>query len=173
MLGLIFSDIKNNLRHSLLTVLMLMNYRIGHKLISLKLQWKYTIFLIPYILVKLSYKLLWHQLGCSIPFCAKVGCNLTFMHGLYGVFISGRAEVGNGCVILHQVTIGSNQGSASKLSAPKIGDDVFIGVGAKVIGNVIIGNGVKIGANALVCKNISPLSVCYAPLAIVSNVICK
>lgn len=84
---------------------------------------------------------------------------------MYGVFISGKAIIGSYCIILHQVTIGSNQGSQGTLSAPTIGDKVFIGAGAKVIGNIVIGDSVRIGANALVCKNIPSFSTCYAPMS--------
>ena len=51
--------------------------------------------------------------------------------------------------IYHQVTIGQG-----KDGAPKIGDDVQIGAGAIIIGNVIIGNRVKIGAGCVVTENI-------------------
>lgn len=51
---------------------------------------------------------------------------------------------------MHQVTIGTRDIDESAV----IGDDVFIGVGAKILGKIRIGNGAKIGANAVVIKDV-------------------
>ena len=76
-------------------------------------------------------------------------------HGLNGIFISQGAVIGENCVIFHQVTIGSNTLKDSKnQGAPIIGNNCFIGVGAKIIGNVTIGNNVRIGANCVVTKDV-------------------
>lgn len=69
-------------------------------------------------------------------------------HGLNGIVISDQAQIGKGCTIFQQVTIGVK--SLKSKGAPKIGDGVFIGAGAKVIGNITIGNDAVIGANAVV-----------------------
>lgn len=72
-------------------------------------------------------------------------------HGLCGIFISFGATVGKGCTILHQVTIGSNTLAGSRgQGAPVIGDNVYIGAGAKIIGGVTVGDNARIGANAVV-----------------------
>lgn len=79
----------------------------------------------------------------------------TMPHGISGVFISSGAKIGKGCTIFHQVTIGSNTLSdSSHCGAPTIGDNVYIGCGAKIIGNVTIGNNVRIGANCVITRNI-------------------
>lgn len=84
----------------------------------------------------------------------------TFPHGFSGVFISNSARIGKRCVIFQGVVIGSNGLKESRgFGAPVIGDDVFIGAGAKIIGNVKIGNGVRIGANCVVVKDVPPNSV--------------
>ena len=76
-------------------------------------------------------------------------------HGLYGVFISKDAVIGENCVIFHQVTIGSNSIEGSKhYGAPKIGNNVYIGAGAKIIGGITIGDNVNIGANCIVFSDI-------------------
>lgn len=76
-------------------------------------------------------------------------------HGLNGIFISKDAEIGENCVILHQVTIGSNSIKGSKhFGAPKIGNNVYIGAGAKIIGGITIGDNVNIGANCIVFSDI-------------------
>lgn len=70
-------------------------------------------------------------------------------HGLSGIFINDKAVIGCGCVIFHQVTIGEYNGKA-----PIIGENCFIGAGAKLIGGIKIGNNVKIGANYIVVTDI-------------------
>ena len=76
-------------------------------------------------------------------------------HGLYGVFISKDAEIGENCTIFHQVTIGSNRIEGSKhYGAPQIGNNVYIGAGAKIIGGITIGDNVNIGANCVVFTDV-------------------
>ena len=72
-------------------------------------------------------------------------------HGLAGIFISYGAKIGPGCTIFHQVTIGSNTLPDSRgAGAPVIGENVYIGAGAKIIGGVTVGDGARIGANCVV-----------------------
>lgn len=93
--------------------------------------------------------------GSSIPNRAKIGRNAVFPHGLTGVFISSGASIGDNCVIFHQVTIGSNTLADSKsFGAPVIGNNVYIGCGAKIIGSVHVGDNVRIGANCVVTTDI-------------------
>lgn len=73
-----------------------------------------------------------------------------FVHGLYGIIVAHDAVIGKNCVLYHQVTIGQNGGPG----APIIGDNVTIGAGAKIIGKVHVGNNCKIGANAVVYKDV-------------------
>ncbi len=73
-------------------------------------------------------------------------------HGLNGIIISPDAHIGKNCTIFHQVTIGNDY---SKLeNAPVIGDHVSIFPGAKIVGKVHVGNNCKIGANAVVVKDV-------------------
>jgi len=66
----------------------------------------------------------------------------------HSIFISKNAEIGNSCLLSGANVIGYNNG------APKIGNNVIMGAGAVIIGNVVIGNNVRIGANATVSKSI-------------------
>lgn len=78
-----------------------------------------------------------------------------FPHGLNGIYISANAAIGENCTIFHQVTIGSNEIETSKTyGAPVIGNNVYIGVGAKIIGGITVGNNVNIGANCIVVTDI-------------------
>lgn len=70
-------------------------------------------------------------------------------HGIRGIFISHNAVIGRDSTIFHQVTIGEG-----KDGAPTIGDNCYIGAGAKIIGKISIGDNVRIGANCIVCEDI-------------------
>lgn len=71
-------------------------------------------------------------------------------HGLNGIMVSHYAKIGKNAVIYQQVTIAQGEVETSAI----IGDNCFIGAGAKILGNVHIGNNVKIGANAVIVKDI-------------------
>lgn len=98
---------------------------------------------------------IYRENGANIPLETKFADYPAFPHGISGVFISQGASIGSGCTIFQQVTIGSNTLKDSKgLGAPTIGDCVYIGAGAKIIGNVTIGNHCRIGANCVVTTDI-------------------
>jgi len=86
--------------------------------------------------------------NCIIGRGAEFGPGFVLIHSM-GVVINGNVRGGNNVKVEHQVTIG-----AEKRLHPTLGDDVFIGAGAKVIGGVRIGNRVRIGANAVVVKDV-------------------
>lgn len=88
------------------------------------------------------------KLGFSIPLNV-FGPGLSIAH--YGtIVVNGNARVGKNCRIQESTTIGATNGSKD---APTIGDNVFIGSGARIIGNIKIANNIAIGANAVVIKN--------------------
>ena len=77
---------------------------------------------------------LYRQYNCGIPLKADIKKSIVFPHGLNGIWISSGAKIGEDCVIFHQVTIGSNTLKDTKgRGSPTIGDNVYIGTGAKVI----------------------------------------
>lgn len=85
------------------------------------------------------------------PLQAQIGKGIRLPHRI-GIVISGNAVIGERCTIFHQVTIGVNDLVSD--AAPCIGDNCYIGAGAKIVGNVHIGNNVKIGANAVVTEDV-------------------
>lgn len=85
---------------------------------------------------------------CIIGRGAEFGPGFVLVHS-DGVVINGTVRGGSGVVVEHQVTIG-----AERRRSPVIGDDVFLGAGAKVIGAVTIGDRARIGANAVVVDDI-------------------
>lgn len=83
-----------------------------------------------------------------------------FPHGYQGVFISGGAKIGKNAVIFQQVTIGSNSLKGSERhGSPTLGDHVYIGAGAKIIGGISVGDHCRIGANAVVYDDLPAGSV--------------
>ena len=101
------------------------------------------------------YRIIMWMYGSSIPLSTQFKDTPIFLHGLYGIFISGGARIGKNVTIYQQVTIGSVPNKNSKhFGAPTIGDNVLIGAGAKIVGNVKVGNNVNIGANAVVFEDI-------------------
>jgi serine O-acetyltransferase len=77
--------------------------------------------------------------------------------GLYightgGVHINPGAVLGRNCDMAHRVTIGAS--AMGRKGIPVLGDDVYIGTGATLVGHIKIGNGAKIAANTLVISNV-------------------
>lgn len=100
----------------------------------------------------------------DIPMETSIGKGLCLPHGANGVFISRGATIGEHCTIFQQVTIGTNTIKDSKgFGAPIIGNNVYIGAGAKIIGNVTVGENCRIGANAIIVKDIPDNSVVVMP----------
>ena len=83
---------------------------------------------------------------------AVIGERLFIDHG-FGVVIGETSIIGNDVVIYHGVTLGGTGKEWGKRH-PNIGNNVFIGAGAKVLGNINVGNNVKIGANAVILKDV-------------------
>lgn len=76
------------------------------------------------------------------------------MPHLNGIFIHANAVLGENCVIFQQVTIGVNEHRNAR-KPPRLGNRVYVGAGAKLIGDICIGDDVRIGANAVVTKDVS------------------
>ena len=87
--------------------------------------------------------------GADIPLNCKVEGGLKVPHP-NGVVIHPDAKIGPNCLIFQQVTIGITHGKGP----PKIGGNVDIGAGAKILGDIYIGDHARIGANAVVLSDI-------------------
>jgi len=98
-----------------------------------------------------------YRLGISIPPETCVGSGLYIGH-FGGVVVNKNSVIGRNCNISQGVTLGqSNRGS--KTGCPIVGNNVYIGPGAKIIGAVRIGNDVAIGANCVVTRDVPDHSV--------------
>ena len=102
--------------------------------------------------------------GIEIHPRAKIGKNLFIDHGM-GVVIGETSEIGDNVTIYHMVTLGgispsinSNDQRGSKRH-PTLMDNVVVGSGAQVLGPVVVGKNAKIGANAVVTKDVTENAV--------------
>ncbi|WP_419872953.1 serine O-acetyltransferase [Candidatus Pristimantibacillus sp. PTI5] len=93
-----------------------------------------------------------YKYGISISPSTKIGKG--FYIGHYGgIVVSSLATIGENCNIMQGVTIGASS-RGKNIGVPTIGDFVYIGAGAMIIGNVKIGNHAAIGANSVVTKDV-------------------
>lgn len=91
--------------------------------------------------------------GIEIHPGAKIGKRLFIDHGV-GVVIGETTVIGDDVTIFHNVTLGGTGNEKTKKRHPTIGNNVFIGTGAKILGNITIGDNSKIGAGAVVLKDV-------------------
>jgi serine O-acetyltransferase len=91
--------------------------------------------------------------GIEIHPGAKLGRRLVIDHGM-GIVIGETAEVGDDCIIFHGVTLGGAKFTPEKRH-PTVGNGVLIGTGAKVLGPILLGDGSRVGANAVVTRDVA------------------
>lgn len=133
-------------------------YRIGNFCVRHKLP------LIP-LLMKLIIRIVYNSvIDCS----TKIGKGTYLAYGGIGVVIHKKAEIGRNVVIGQQVTIGGRSGLKE---LPTIGDDVYLGAGAKILGNVRVGKNVVVGANSVIIKDVEKNTVVAGvPGKIIKNI---
>lgn len=116
-------------------------YRISNKLYKMKIP------ILPYIFYRLIYLIN----NCHIHYSTEIGENTIIAYGGVAVVIHKKAVIGKNCMIESCVTIG---GKSNHKNLPIIGNNVFIGTGAKILGDIRIGNNVIVGANAVVVRDV-------------------
>lgn len=122
-------------------------YRIAHLLWNLKLK----------LLARIYSNWVRAATGIEIHPAAKIGRRFFIDHGM-GVVIGATAVVGDDVMIYHGVTLGARTNEAGKRH-PTIGNNVVVGAGAKVLGDISIGDSVKINANLVVTKSVPARTV--------------
>jgi serine O-acetyltransferase len=109
--------------------------------------------------------------GVDIHPAARIGRGLMFDHAT-GIVVGETAVIGDHCSLLHGVTLGGS-GKESGDRHPKIGDNVMIGAGAKVLGNISVGNCCRVAAGSVVLQDVPPQStVAGVPARIVGPAGC-
>jgi len=121
-------------------------YRIARKLYLLN---------IP-ILPRLVYRMIYFINNSHIHYETEIGEGTKTAYGGISVVIHKRSKIRSNCVIESCVTIG---GKSEKKGVPRIGNNVFIGTGAKILGDIEVGDNSIIGANAVVIKDVPKNSI--------------
>ncbi|GAM11823.1 serine acetyltransferase [Geobacter sp. OR-1] len=93
--------------------------------------------------------------GISIPAATQIGKGFR-IHHFGGIIFHSKVKIGENCTVYQGVTLGDKGGWGNP---PTIGNNVLIGAGAKVLGDIIIGDNVAIGANAVVLTSIPSNSI--------------
>lgn len=91
-------------------------------------------------------------IGAEIPTCVWIGPALRLPHAGRGIVMHPTVEIGRGVTLYHRVSLGVRDDRGG----PRIGDDVEIGVGAAVLGPVVVADGCHIGANAVLVADTEP-----------------
>lgn len=115
-------------------------------------------FLIPlYIISRMLQRRYTYRYGIDVPYNTKIDSGFYINH-FGGIIVNHNVIIGKNCNVMPGVMIGqSNRGKTKGF--PIIGDNVFIGPGAKIIGGIKIGNNVAIGANSVVTIDIPDTGV--------------
>ncbi len=141
-------------------------YRIGHWIwYPAEINRKWLKLLRP--LYMIGKRLVEIYSSISISTQARIGPGLYISH--FGPIFVGASIIGDNCNLSQQVTLGV-AGRGEKRGLPTLGNRVFVGVGAKVLGPIQIGDDVSIGANAVVTKDLEDRAVAVGiPARIVSH----
>ena len=90
--------------------------------------------------------------GVDIAPAAQIGPGLMISHGV-GLVIGNGVKIGSDALLLHQVTLGAPTGRR-RGEMPAVGDNVFIGAGSRLIGQITVGDNVFIGVNCVVTQDV-------------------
>lgn len=91
-----------------------------------------------------------------IPSSCNIGKDTVIAYGGIGLVIHARACIGEHCMIGQGITIGGRNG---ELGVPIVQDNVYLGAGCRIIGDITIGHDSIIAPNSVVTKNVDPYSV--------------
>ena len=120
------------------------------------------------MLYRFSERHVRYKYGIELPYTVRLGQRVVFEHQ-HGIVIHGNCEIGDDCIIRQGVTLG-NRYMDKPYDAPKLGKNINIGAGAKVLGAVTVGDDAVIGANAVVVKDVpAGATVVGIPARIVSK----
>jgi len=106
------------------------------------------------ILYRSLYRKVRNTYGIELPYTVQLGRRVIIEHQS-AIVIHGNCSIGDDCIIRQGVTMG-NRYMDRPFDAPKLGNRVNVGAGAKIFGNVTIGDSANIGANVVVLSDIPP-----------------
>ncbi|MBO6244548.1 MAG: serine acetyltransferase [Clostridia bacterium] len=128
-------------------------------------KWKYN--KAVYMLLWIAYKHFQIKYGCDIPVQVKIGKGFRIEH-LNGIVINPYSEIGNKCTILNGVLLG-NERRGKRKGTPKIGNNVYIGSFATIVGNVKIGDDVLIAPGTFINFDVPSHSVVFGNPGIIKH----
>ena len=123
-------------------------YRFGHWAHGVRVP---VVSLALKIIAFLFFKSIEMSAGISLPASCRIGRGVYIGH-FGGIILHSDVQMGEGCSIGPGVLIGTR--GMGKKGVPRLGHNVYVGVGAKILGNITIGNNVRIGANAVVLTDV-------------------
>jgi len=118
-------------------------YRFSHLLWKMRLK----------LLARITSTIARFLTGVEIHPAAIIGKNFVIDHGT-GTVIGESTVIGYNVLIYHQVTLGGTGNESGKKRHPSLCDGVMIAAGAKILGDIRIGTNARVGANAVVLKNV-------------------
>lgn len=107
---------------------------------------------IVYAIINFIYERKQLQTGIQLPLGTKVGGGIAFIH-YSNIVIARSSVIGKNCTFLQGITLGHSFSSVND-GTPKLGDNVVVFAGAKILGNVHIGDKAVIAANSVVTKDV-------------------
>lgn len=118
---------------------------------------------VGYLVVGTVYKLFseW-LLGIELPASTTVGPGLRLRHGV-GLVVNPASVIGANVMLRHGVTLGNR---LDETDCPLLEDDVEVGAGAILIGAIRVGRGARIGAGAVVTRDVPPQATVVSPPAV-------
>lgn len=114
-------------------------------------------------------RLIRHLYGAEMHWAADVQPGVVLVHGT-GLVISREASVGGGAVLSQHVTLGiSRDRSTGRTGAPTLQPNVHVAPGAVLLGPIVVGEGTKVGANAVLDTSVPPFSLVQPAAAVVTE----
>lgn len=104
------------------------------------------------VLYRMMHRHVRNHYGIELDYATKVGRRLIIEHQ-HGITIHGCCVIGDDCIVRQGVTLG-NKTLDRPYDAPRLGDRVNVGAGAKLLGGVTLGDDAQVGANAVVLKDV-------------------
>jgi serine O-acetyltransferase len=130
-------------------------YRISHLLYEQPPSRIRLVFL--FLVNRIKKWLVFYPFHIDLPDSSHIGPGLRLPHP-HGIILSGHSTLGPNCTLFHNVTLGVNE-HRDPTHAPTLGENVYVGVNACLIGGINVGDGTTIGANSTLTTSAAPHSV--------------
>lgn len=104
-----------------------------------------------------------HLYGAEIHWATRIAPGVSIVHGV-GLVLSHGAEIGEGCILFHNVTLGESRDARSGVvGAPRLGRNVHVGPGATLLGPIVVGDASKIAAGVVLMRSVAEGNLVSSP----------